>query len=138
MNAKPIAVAPISRPKIHRLPKSRERRRAPALPLAVLTAVALTVMLLAAKKTTDILRRDPARAVRLEKPVANSLVSDAAASMALPPRNSQTIVLKGSEGAIIGQMARIPLENEQITEIKAVSDVDNHAGRELLSIISKY
>jgi len=50
----------------------------------------------------------------------------------------KTIVLKGVNESIIGQMARIPLENEQITEIKSVSDIDNSAGRELLSIINKY
>ncbi|MBY0406780.1 MAG: hypothetical protein K2Q01_03750, partial [Rickettsiales bacterium] len=50
----------------------------------------------------------------------------------------QTIVLQGQNEAIIGQMARIPMENEQITEIKPASDVDNGAGRELLSIINKY
>ena len=54
--------------------------------------------------------------------------------------NSQgkTIILQGKNEAIIGQMARIPTENEQITEIKSASEVDNKAGRELLSIINKY
>lgn len=51
---------------------------------------------------------------------------------------SKTIVLQDKNDSIIGQMARIPLENEQITEIKSASDVDNSAGRELLSIINKY
>ena len=50
----------------------------------------------------------------------------------------KTIILQGKNEAIIGQMARIPLENEPITEIKSASEVDNSAGRELLSIINKY
>lgn len=50
----------------------------------------------------------------------------------------KTIILQGGTDSIIGQMARIPLENEPITEIKSASDIDNHAGRELLSIINKY
>ena len=53
-------------------------------------------------------------------------------------RRGDTIILQGQNEQIIGQMARIPMENEQITEIRPASDVDNGAGRELLSIISKY
>ncbi len=51
---------------------------------------------------------------------------------------NQMIVLKGDSEAIIGQLAKIPAEHEHITEIKAVSEIDSNAGRELLSIISKY
>jgi hypothetical protein len=50
----------------------------------------------------------------------------------------KTIVLQGQNDAIIGQMARIPASNEQIVEIKSPQDVDNSAGRELLSILNKY
>lgn len=52
--------------------------------------------------------------------------------------NSQTIHIKGNQQAIIGQLARIPSESGNISDIKTVSEVDNRAGRELLSIISKY
>lgn len=67
-------------------------------------------------------------------------IGEAQAAPALPlhPKSGSTIRLKDHSGAIIGQMAKIPLENEQITEIKAINDIDNDAGRELLSIISKY
>jgi hypothetical protein len=63
-------------------------------------------------------------------------VSDAQASIAAekPP----TILLRGQSEAIIGQMAKIPAENEPVIETRAISAVDNNAGRELLSIISKY
>ena len=63
-------------------------------------------------------------------------VSDAQA--AAPGEKLPTILLRGQSEAIIGQMARIPVENEPIIEMQAVSTVDNNAARELLSIISKY
>jgi hypothetical protein len=49
-----------------------------------------------------------------------------------------TVIFHGNTDFIVGQMAKIPFENEQITEIKPVQNIDNEAGRELLSIISKY
>lgn len=50
----------------------------------------------------------------------------------------ETIILQGNKESIVGRMARIPMQNEPITEIKSFSEVDNSAGRELLSIINKY
>src|SRR5581483_9918244 len=67
----------------------------------------------------------------LQPPVAD-------AQAALPAEKPPTILLRGQSEAIIGQMAKIPAENEPVIETKAVSEVDNSAGRELLSIISKY
>ncbi len=54
------------------------------------------------------------------------------------PEKSPLIVITGDAGTIVGQMARIPAENEQVTEIKSPSEVDKETGRELLSIIGKY
>lgn len=67
-------------------------------------------------------------------------MNDAAASTLAPSTLNQgkTIVISSQGGTIVGQMAKIPAGNEQITEIKSVSNVDNRAGRELLSIVSKY
>jgi hypothetical protein len=54
-------------------------------------------------------------------------------------KKANTIIsLHNNSDYIVGQMTKIPVENEQITEIRAANDIDNHAGRELLSIISKY
>lgn len=53
-------------------------------------------------------------------------------------KDSNIIVLRDQSTSIVGQMARIPLENEHITEVKPLQDIDNAAGRELLSIINKY
>ena len=63
-----------------------------------------------------------------------------APSLALtqPEKNTSIIMLKDKSSVIVGQMARIPLENEQITEVKPINDVDNRGGRELLSIVGKY
>ena len=41
-------------------------------------------------------------------------------------------------GVIIGQFAKIPPHNEDITEVRHVYPVDKQAARELLSIIAKY
>jgi hypothetical protein len=69
----------------------------------------------------------------LSPPVAEAVTAS------LPvEKQGKIIALQGQSGAIIGQMAKIPSENEQITEIRPVSEVDKNAGRELLSIVSKY
>jgi hypothetical protein len=62
----------------------------------------------------------------------------AEAQAALPLEGPSTILLRGRSEAIIGQMAKIPAENEPIIETQAVSAIDNNAARELLSIINKY
>jgi hypothetical protein len=64
-------------------------------------------------------------------------ISDAQAA-ALTEKSSNTILLQDKGSMIIGQMAKIPAENEHITEVKPGSDIDNNTGRELLSIVSKY
>lgn len=64
-------------------------------------------------------------------PVTANLVTPA-------PAGGGTIVIKDDKQAIVGQMAKIPSQNQQITEIKSVSNVDNNIGRELLSIVGKY
>jgi len=53
-------------------------------------------------------------------------------------KSGATILLQDKTSGIVGQMAKIPLENEQITEVKAINEVDNGGGHELLSIVGKY
>ena len=57
------------------------------------------------------------------------------------------ISLRGHSDSIVGQITKIPLDNEQITEVKpdnapenkvSENKVDKPANRELLSIVSKY
>ena len=65
-----------------------------------------------------------------------SFIGDAQAAVGKP--SNKVIALHDDSEHIVGQMAKIPADNEQIVEIKSVNDIDNRAGRELLSIISKY
>ena len=51
---------------------------------------------------------------------------------------SSTIYIKGKEGVIVGQMAKIPQEPEKSTDIKDITPASQSAGRDLLQIISKY
>jgi len=76
--------------------------------------------------------------------VLSASIADAQAAPTPPPAYTKvekpgtTITLKDKSGSIVGQMARIPVENEQITEVKAINTVDNGSGHELLSILNKY
>ena len=54
------------------------------------------------------------------------------------PKPGSTITLQDKSGSIIGQMAKIPMESEPITEVKPIQNLDKGSKRELLSIISKY
>ena len=70
--------------------------------------------------------------------VAPSGSSDESLLVAAVKAPSDTIIIKGERGGIVGQMARIPSPNVQITEVQGVSNVDKSSGRELLSIVNKY
>jgi len=147
----PSASAAAPRPKIHRLPPaashSPEKHPYTANSSGLWRWGAFLFVLglvwtVGQKQATAYFKHDTLKLAALA-PVENiqpesilQPLSDAQAA-ALPERPA-TIMLRGSSETIIGQMAKIPAENEQITEIKAVSEVDNNAGRELLSIISKY
>lgn len=102
--------------------------------------VTAATMLPAVAVVSNRLPEDHLTAIQEETSLLPDAISAAQAAPATPlkDKSGSTILLKDHSGAIIGQMAKIPLENEQITEIKAINDIDNGAGRELLSIISKY
>ena len=143
-----------SRPKIHRLPVSVVRKpskvKASAQRLGLAVTVLMVMSIAAAigvqcygvyQKSTPTVAMLPQISVGVQDGgVDASLIGDAQAAGhgALVDKSNKIISLHGDSEYIIGQMAKIPAENEQITEIKAVNDIDNHAGRELLSIISKY
>lgn len=69
---------------------------------------------------------------------ANTVVAPTPALPPLTHDDGKSVVLQGHNAMIVGQMAKIPLENEQITEVKPLQEVDNGAASELLSIVSKY
>lgn len=160
-------VAISTRPKIHRLPAAAPRKLEPILPKKLFTALpyivggAVVLGLLAAippqhreqdlhvsKAATvpKISVTPEADTASAEKPAeakmamvdAKSAPVQAVQPAAKDETNGKTIVLQDKNDKIIGQMARIPAESEPITEIKSASEVDNNAGRELLSIINKY
>ncbi|MDE3016101.1 MAG: hypothetical protein KGI29_04175 [Pseudomonadota bacterium] len=131
-------LATLPRPKIHRLP-ALSRNRTPLLaavhrpvflPFAVLLVLSFAVMAIQ-KQIIDF--SGSSHAVPFLPPV----IVDARASVVPPEKSPATMVFTGQSGTIIGQFVRMPADNEQITEIRPVSDVDKTAGRELLSIISR-
>jgi hypothetical protein len=130
--------ASLTRPKIHRLPASaRPKAAAIALPLPlannlffILPAVVLLAFIIAGVAINK--HKNPLLNANNEAPIAQITAASDGISL------GKTIIIRDSLGGIVGQMAKIPAETEQITEIKTASDIDNRAGRELLSIISKY
>ena len=139
MNSEAVMSAPISRPKIHRLPgnaSSSARKRFPlkvpafnrhSWALMILALVLVGVYMVSAE--------------RLENTAKNTLqapISDAMAHVPAPDEQGDTIVLTGQKGTIVGQMAKIPAKNEQITEIETVSEVDKGDKQDLLSIVGQH
>jgi len=128
-----------SRPKIHRLPNlpppapSRRILINYPLLLSCLAALGLLVMAQLHKRSSS----DPADSISNASDILPP-VSDAQASVPSFDQPGQTMRFQDKDEVIIGRLARIPAQNEQITEIKPISEVDKDAGRELLSIISKY
>jgi hypothetical protein len=140
------AVAPVlsSRPKIHRLPATvlrspeKPRLRSVLLKGGVMMA-ALTIVVVMLGWVVSLSSASRESFARVLAGSGGAPVSDAMASTLLSASPSDsTIVLADKSGTIVGRMAKIPAQNEHITEIKPVSEVDNRAGRELLSIINKY
>jgi hypothetical protein len=157
MSSTITALPALSRPKIHRLPAPAVRapRKRLGIPKRAVFWTGVTLAFLSASfsiKTQPVITAAttlPAVAVVSNRIIQAdeaegdymlpAAIGDAQAAPALPlDKSGSTIWLQDNSSAIIGQMAKIPLENEHITEIKAINDIDNGAGRELLSIISKY
>lgn len=127
-----VMSASVSRPKVHRLPPppsrfSKKRLAAWLLKGGTALFAIVAVGVLVSKVDVSV---SP-----MNGPAA---VSNAVAAPIPMEKQSDTIVLTDQSGTIVGQMAKIPTQHEQITEIKTLSQVDNRAGRDLLSIISKY
>ena len=144
----------ISRPKVHRLPVNK-----PAiLPeknisfkwLVVGTAIVgiSAVMLFSKDQSIDNNKINTSKAAIVPSisvsPQAGavsdaSIIGDAQAAIpVIAHKGSGIISLHNDSDHIVGQMAKIPVESEQITEVLPTNNIDNHAGRELLSILSKY
>lgn len=76
----------------------------------------------------------------------NGLIGDAQASVGTINRRESgqdaIIALHNHKDYIVGQMAKIPVDSDQITEVKPDIEPDNKVdksmGRELLSIVNKF
>ena len=150
----------VSRPKVHRPPfldvdasvktsavVRRDRRPlGRSLRLAGILALVMISIVLFEKHSVNVADSGSVRIVTLPAILVGSqaasdegsLIGDAQASVVSPNKSNGIISLRHNSEYIVGQLTKIPVENEQITEIKPANDIDNHAGRELLSIISKY
>lgn len=155
MSPDEMAAATLSRPKIHRLPNLKPAPKPapvshwkafidnkPLVVCVVLFALYFPVahQINKAYAPAPVPSPVPVASLTPPKPLSGDyqgVISEAHAS-GLPEDPNKTIVLKGDNQVIVGRMAKIPAQSEQITEIKNISNVDNDAGRELLSIISKY
>jgi hypothetical protein len=140
MNNKDIASRTVTRPKVHRLPAPVVHTK-PMLSLVSSrpqvkkhSFAALTVGLMALVGIGGALAM-----VGHKNALVGSITIGTPVTTAVLASSPDTIMLQGDDAdKIVGQLVKIPAENEHITEIKSVSEIDNNAGRELLSIISKY
>lgn len=136
-----IGPRPAPRPKVYMFPAAPKPKRNKRLPLFLLIGTAgLAFFVVAGINETSVISEKNDKTDTRESTVASLIpnpISDAHASTAAG-NNDKTIILQGDEGSIVGRMAKISLDNDQITEMKPASDIDKDAGRELLSILNKY
>ncbi len=130
MPSQAIMTMPLSRPKVHRPPVFRGDARGKR-PLAVFLATGLTVLLLASWMSNQ--RHDFTEMKTQIEPAQR--VESTQPQMV---KQSDTIVIKEGNQAIIGQLARIPVQNKAAPEVQTVTSLDKEDGKELLSIVNKY
>jgi hypothetical protein len=142
MSHQAVVSASLSRPKIHRFPAAASRRSKwllfvtpvfmrTGMMFAALAVVVIMLSRLISFSSTAHFSMESALSAS-PTPVSNAMAAP------IEKQSGDTIVITGNTGTIVGQMAKIPAQNEQITEIKPVTEVDNRSGRDLLSIINKY
>jgi hypothetical protein len=154
----------ISKPKVHRLPKiASSKTERPVFSFKYLLAASVVMLLgislmTGEKKPALELKNEIGQAVMVPaisvgpQKEQGSILSDAStvlahtigdAQAAIGPVNtvgntSAIISLHDNSEYIIGQMAKIAVDNIQITEVQQANAVDNRSARDLLSIISKH
>jgi hypothetical protein len=132
------APMPLSRPKVHRLPAPSRPQKVP-VPMGVIFSLLMAGVVVIMIVSRMFMGHGEEGSKKIASQSAISPVSEAVASVPEAQKMAgNTIYIKDQNSGIVGQMAKIPAQNEQITEIKAVSNVDKHAARDLLSIINKY
>jgi len=137
MNPTQTASTQAPRPKINRLPakqRNTAQKRPVNLKSAITTGSGVFALALALMLVHGL------AALPIKTPATEGLPSiTVSASSEVSVKSDKTIVLSSGNDVIIGQMSKIPPQPEQqIKDIKVVSDIDNRAGRDLLTIISQY
>ena len=156
-----VIIKPAARPKVYRLPpavshvaKPRQLRRTTASAISLALVVGVGMLAINPLQNMNFsgsipVAMLPAISIGAQEPMGEdaSLIGEAHASVgsATQPTVTATantsagiISLHGHSDGIVGQITKIPLNNEQITEVKSDKPVDKPANRELLSIVSKY
>ncbi len=139
---------PAMKPKVFKLPAAAPKRalrtslarralvKIRDMQATLLLVCIIVIIAIAAVSTNQNAPKGSARgtgmAGMLNAPISNAMASNSAAEQ------DKTIVIQGKTDAIVGQMTKFPATDEQGSEIKTISKVDNNTGRALLSIISKY
>ena len=149
-----------SRPKVHRLPPASlyvapKKRRPVRLVVAGTTLLVLGVgSFLGSKQPAEIINGNtqhaamlPAISVGPEATEDLSIIRNATnalshtigdAQAASAGKANKVITLHNNSDTIVGQMAKIPSQNESITEVKPANEVDKQGSRDLFSIVNKY
>lgn len=59
-------------------------------------------------------------------------------TMQMVEKPDKTIIINGKDGGIVGQVTHIQPAAAEVTGIKTMTEVDNRASRDLLSVVNKY
>lgn len=132
-----LAIGP-SRPKIHRLPPLRKESRVARLwraayGLATTNKVAIVSSLASVLVVSALI-------LHINKLWEGGSFIPQASAHVIPAetgKSTQSIVISGQNGTIVGQIAKIPAQQEKGAPIDTMSNVDNTAQRDLLSVVNK-
>ncbi len=83
--------------------------------------------------------------IHISKLWGGAFIPEASAHVIVQPavtinqeKSDKSIIINGKDGGIIGQMATMPTQADTAPDIKSMTDVDNRASRDLLSVVNKY
>lgn len=119
----------LSRPKVHRLPKTG-RRMGDGRILRIMVAGCMLVLVIGVIPLASILKKSVSHTV-----IATSDIPPADDNAAVVDKN---LLVRNDQGQVVGQMAKIPLDAGSGMNVKTTSNADANTSKELLSIIRKY
>jgi hypothetical protein len=137
------AVITHSRPKIHRFPVPKKASRlARAKQWLALRTDQDKAYFLSAISAVFVFS---AVIIHISKLWGGAFIPEASAHAVVPPTTMQmvekadkTIIINGKDGGIVGQVTHIQPAAAEVTGIKTMTEVDNRASRDLLSVVNKY